>query len=59
MEHNPNMNSHPARSLWKTTWVVALALFLLTPSLLICATSSVPRARALHYPAIIIYVGSG
>ena len=59
MEHNLNMNAHPARPHWKTTWVVALALFLLAPSLLFCATSSVPLSGTSHYPAITIYVGSG
>ena len=59
MKHHQNMSAPHARLHWKTTWVMALALFLLAPCILGSAASRVPNTGASRYPAITIYVGSG
>lgn len=59
MKHCPDMSVPPPRPHWKIARVMALALFLLVPSLLGGAAAAVPHTGALRYPAITIYVGSG
>ena len=59
MEQYPNMSVTSARRQWKTTRVLAIALFLFAYPLFSYAGSPKPPAGAARYPAITIYVGSG
>ncbi|GFE57691.1 hypothetical protein [Geobacter sp. AOG1] len=59
MKNCPSMSAPPPRPRGKSTLVMAIALFLITTSLLVCATSSELFAGASHRPSITIYVGSG
>ncbi len=59
MKNCPNMSAPPPSLRRKGTLVMAIALFLITTSLLSCATSSELLAGASRRPSITIYVGSG
>ncbi len=59
MKNCPSMSAPTPQPHWKTSLVMAIALFVITLSLLACAPSSELIAGASRYPAITIYVGSG
>ncbi len=59
MTKHLNRSARLFRRYWTMALAAALAVFLLAPSLVGCATAPVPETGARSYPSIVMFVGSG